>query len=151
MKYMILIHAGKLSTEEIGKKLCEELGITEIPSPDHGICGIRDGEGKLDFSFLDVKDGEMKIIITDSDNLVRQINLAILRESLEKAGKEIPENCKDIKGIDYNEVEAYWIGLDGKVEKLKVSETGTNAPVVDTWIEEVNKMMEDMYYGLKYS
>ena len=150
-KYIILVHAGKLSTEEIGEKFKGIYGQISLPV-NNEICGMRDElSWDLDFSFLDVDEGKMRVIITDSDNLVRQINLAILRGSLERTGKEIPESCKKIKGIDYEEVKAYWLGLDGKVESLEVTENGINVPVLEAWIEEMNKMMEDLYYGLKYS
>lgn len=150
-KYTVFITAGKISTQELGKIILEKLGRKDLPEPTLGSLGVRDEKGDLDFSFLESKDGEGKIIITDSDNTFRQINISILKGSLERKGKQIPENCKNVKGIQYDEVEAYFIGLDGKVEALEVDNTGISVPVFENWIEEMNLMMEDLYYTLKYS
>jgi len=150
-KYIVLITAGKISTEELGKIILEKLGRGDLPKPMGGL-GIRDEKGNLDFSFLELEgdNGNSKLIITDSDNTIRQINIAILRGSLEKVGKKIPERCEKIKGIYYEEVEAFFVGVDGNTTPLEVTDTGISVPVFDGWIEEVNNMMEDLYFSLKY-
>ena len=147
-KYLILVHSSySFKSEEIGKKICEELGIEKLPEPDYSSFGHRDKDGNLDWSFLDFgTEKEGKITITDSDNMVRQINLAILKGSLEKKGLSIPSGCEEVKGIDWKDVGAYWISDKGEVEELEVSESGFNVPWMDEKIEEMNKMMEDMYY-----
>ena len=151
-KYIVLITAGKVSTEELGKIILEKLGREDLPKPMKGGLGIRDEKGNLDFSFLELDDnGNGKVIITDSDNTIRQINIAILRGSLEKAGKKIPERCEKTKGIYYEEVEAFFVGIDGNTTQLEVTDTGFSVPVFDGWIEEMNNMMEDLYFSLKYS
>ena len=151
IKYFILVTAGKINTEKISKMILEKLGKKDLPEPSWGNFGVRDEKGDLDFSFLELKDGNGKVIITESDNTIRQINMSILKGSLEREGKQIPENCKKVKGIQYDEVEAYFIGVDGNVEALKVDDTGISVPVYENWIEEMNLMMEDLYYTLKYS
>lgn len=151
-KYIVFITAGKISTEELGKIILEKLGRKDLPKPNYGGLGNRDEKGGLDFSFLEIEDdGNGKIIITDSDNTVRQINTAILRGTLEKVGKKIPKNCEKVKGISYEEVEAFFVGIDGGITQLEVDDTGISVPVFDSWIEELNTMMEDLYYTLKYS
>lgn len=149
-KYIVLVTAGKISTEELNKVVLKKLGIKELPELIHDCIGNRDKNGNLDFSFLEVEDGKGKIIITDSDNIIRQINLSILRGSLDKLGIPIPNDgsCEKVKGIYYEEVMAFFIGLNMKVEKLKVTDTGISVPVFDNWIEEVNNMMENLYYSL---
>lgn len=151
-KYLILVHSSySFKSEEIGKKICEELGIEKLPEPDYSSFGYRDKDGNLDWSFLDLgTEKEGKITITDSDNMVRQINLAILKGSLEKKGLNIPSGCEEVKGIDWEEVGAYWISDEGEVEELEVDESGFSVPWMDEKIEEMNKMMEDMYYENKY-
>jgi len=144
-KYTIIAHTG-ISNAKVIEKICTELGIDKIPDPIEDIVGYRDKNGKLDFSFLDTEDGKGRLIITTSDNIIRQINLSILRGSLEKLGSKIPSRCESIKSIDYLDVEAFFINKKGTIKRIEATETGLSIPEFDKYINEVNDMMEAMYY-----
>ena len=144
-KYTIIAHTGILNTKAI-EKICTKLGIDKIPDPIEDVVGHRDDDGKLDFSFLDIEDGKGKLIITTSDNIIRQINLSILRGSLEKLGCKIPSKCESIKSIDYLEVEAFFINKKGVLKKIKVTETGLYIPEFEEYINEMKDMMEAMFF-----
>ena len=112
--------------------------------------GVRDENGKLVWDFLKTGEGETKITITRSSETCRQINMAILKGSLEKSRKKIPSYAKEIPGLDKDGVEVIHITRGGEVKEIEVEESGFSIEEMDLMIEEVNQKTEEMYYELKY-
>lgn len=123
---------------------------TEVKKYEDDDFGVRDENGKLVWDFLKTGKGETKITITGSSETCRQINMAILKGSLEKSGKKIPSYAKEIPALDKDEVKVFHITREGEVKKIGVEESGFRIEEMDLMIEEVNQKTEEMYYELKY-
>ena len=123
---------------------------TEVKKYEDDDFGVRDENGKLVWDFLKTGKGETKITITGSSETCRQINMAILKGSLEKEGKKIPSYAKEIPGLDKDKVKVFHITREGKVKEIGVEESGFSIEEMDLMIEEVNQKTEEMYYELKY-
>ena len=123
---------------------------TEVKKYEDDDFGVRDENGKLMWDFLKTGEGETKITITGSSETIRQINMAILKGSLEKEGKKIPSYAKEIPGLNKDEVKVFHITRGGKVKEIEVEESGFRIEEMDLMIEEVNQKTEEMYYNLKY-
>lgn len=123
---------------------------TEVKKYEDDDFGVRDENGKLVWDFLKTGEGETKITITRSSETCRQINMAILKGSLEKGGKKIPSYAKEIPALDKDKVKVFHITREGKVKEIEVEESGFSIEEMDLMIEEVNQKTEEMYYELKY-
>ena len=152
-KYTILIHLTGISLDKerlIAKNIINS-GDT-IPNPIDDRIGCRDinNNNILDFSFLDSEQKERRIIIvTTSDNIIRQINLAILKGSLEEKENKKLSILSQCPGIHYRDINAYWIDQK-EITQLNVSKTGNYVPEFEAFNRELNDRMEEMYYRLKY-
>lgn len=151
MKNIIIVYTCK---NELMDKALETIisntSPTEVKKYEDDDFGVRDENGKLVWDFLKTGEGETKITITGSSETIRQINMAILKGSLEKEGKKIPSYAKEIPGLDKDKVEVFHITRGGKVKKIEVEESGFSIEEMDLMIEEVNQKTEEMYYELKY-
>ena len=124
---------------------------TEVKKYEDDDFGVRDENGKLVWDFLKTEKGETKITITGSSETCRQINMAILKGSLEREGKKIPSYAKEIPALDKDKVKVINITRGGEVKEIEVEESGFSIEEMDLMIEEINQKTEEMYYDLKYN
>ena len=151
MKNIIIVYTCKKElVDKALETITSNISPTEVKKYEDDDFGVRDKNGKLVWDFLKTGEGETKITITGSSETVRQINMAILKGSLEKGGKKIPSYAKEIPGLDKDEVKVFHITREGEVKEIGVEETGFGIEEMDLMIEEVNQKTEEMYYELKY-
>ena len=140
----------KIVKDEIIKEILELTGESnpEIETYDSDCLGILDESGKLCYDFLNIEPGKIKVIITSSDMVIRQINCAIMKGTiLREQGKNVYPN---IPALDFDAIQAFEIDKDGKAEELEINKaSGFDVPGMDEIIEEMNDTMEDLYYNYK--
>lgn len=150
-KHIIIVcNCNKEIKDHIAEKFIQDITPNEIEKYEDDYFGVRDKNGNLSWDFLNVKKGNIKITFTESSETIRQINMAILKGSLIKAGKKIPSGCENIPAINKDEIKVIYINRNGEVKEIEVEESGFDIDEMDEMIEEINKKTEDMYYELKY-
>jgi hypothetical protein len=101
MKNIIIVYTCKKElVDKALETITSNISPTEVKKYEDDDFGVRDENGKLVWDFLKTEEGETKITITESSETCRQINMAILKGSLEKEGKKIPSYAKEIPGLD---------------------------------------------------
>ncbi|WP_166461224.1 AAA family ATPase [Flavicella sediminum] len=99
------------------------------------------------------------LISTHSDYIVREINNLIMSSSDKEGVNIIAENLGYSKeyNLPYTEVNAYLFNYKNiksrnvTVEPINVSETGFDVNTIDTTVDKLNEVSEDLFYSIKYS